>query len=131
MEQYAEQDIFSHMSLDPQEVPMLPAQRRQHPSVVEMVHMIGTSLELYDATLRHLRVRFLKTKNWAYCALRADVIMALHDADAASVYRCAFIGSFVFILADTIRATSLHGVFPRVCVIVPLIRSVRRRCMPL
>lgn len=45
----------------------------------ELVRAIGGSTRLYRFTVDEIRDRFAKTGNMRYCALRADILMAMHD----------------------------------------------------
>ena len=103
MDQYAAQDMFLYASLDPAEPPVSPNIRRQHPAVAELVKAIGSSMELYNVTLQHLRVKYIKTKHVGFCALRSDLVMALHDADVAVIYRQDPCHKFAWCLSACIR----------------------------
>ena len=59
--------------------------RRQHPIVQQLLLTVGTSLPLYSKLLRTLRSRFVYSGNRLLCALRADILMAFHDANVTDV----------------------------------------------
>jgi len=62
-----------------------PRQRRQHKIVKELASMIGKSIELYNLLLQFLRTLFLRTRETHYCSLRAEILMAFHDADISEI----------------------------------------------
>ena len=43
--------------------------------------MVGHNVMLYDMLLQFLRTLFLRTRNVHYCTLRAEMLMALHEAE--------------------------------------------------
>ena len=61
-----------------------PKTRRQSPIMQELVHMVGTSPELYSTLLQFLRTLFLRTQVSHYCTLRADILMSLHEMSSTS-----------------------------------------------
>lgn len=57
-----------------------PRKRRQSNSILqELMHLIGADTSLYYTTLHYCRTLFANTHNVAFCALRAELLMALHD----------------------------------------------------
>eukprot|EP00794_Sanderia_malayensis_P015919 gene15919-17520_t len=62
-----------------------PRQRRKQKIVKELMNMIGKSIELYNLLLQFLRTLFLRTKEMQYCSLRAEILMAFHDADISEI----------------------------------------------
>lgn len=59
--------------------------RRQGEVVQKLTHMIGNNVRLYDMVLQFLRTLFLRTRNVHYCTLRAELLMALHDAEVQEI----------------------------------------------
>jgi hypothetical protein len=45
-----------------------------------LVRCLGNSLPLYNRVMHYLRVLFVNGNNTMFCALRADILMAMHDA---------------------------------------------------
>jgi hypothetical protein len=63
-----------------------PHKRRQkNTALQEMVRAIGSSPVLYRFACDEARERFAATGNARFCALRADILMALHDVSAQSI----------------------------------------------
>lgn len=62
-----------------------PRSRRQEAIVRSLVEMIGSDIYLYDMMLQFLRTLFVRTRNAHYCALRVELLMALHDGDVQAV----------------------------------------------
>lgn len=80
-----------------------PRQRRQNPVIQELVQMIGFSIELYNLVLQFLRTLFLRTKQEHYCSLRAELLMAFHDADVKEVRQVDPCHKFTWCLDACIR----------------------------
>lgn len=59
--------------------------RRQGEVVQKLAHMIGNNVRLYDMVLQFLRTLFLRTRNVHYCTLRAELLMALHEAEVQEI----------------------------------------------
>ncbi|XP_065067620.1 negative elongation factor B-like [Rhopilema esculentum] len=89
LKDYLEYKYAEIFSLDPNAgknfFVIAPRQRRQHKIVKELATMIGKSIELYNLLLQFLRTLFLRTKEVHYCSLRAEILMAFHDADITEI----------------------------------------------
>lgn len=59
--------------------------RRSHPSIKQLLDVVGGKIELYDYIGSHLRSLFIQTNEAIYCTLRFDLLMAMHEADLGSV----------------------------------------------
>ncbi|KAF9989706.1 Cofactor of BRCA1 [Mortierella antarctica] len=60
-------------------------QRRSHPSIKQLLDVVGGKIELYDYIGSHLRSLFIQTNEAIYCTLRFDLLMAMHEADLGSI----------------------------------------------
>jgi negative elongation factor B len=58
---------------------------REHPSVKELMRLIGDNLQLYNVCLGLLRSLFIQDGQPLPCMLRFDLLMAMHDADVKQV----------------------------------------------
>ena len=65
--------------------------------------MIGRSVRLYDTVLQFLRTLFLRTHCTHYCTLRAELLMALHDAEVQDVIAVDPCHKFTWCLDACIR----------------------------
>lgn len=63
--------------------------RESNPILQELVHLVGKSVSLYNMMLHFFRTLFVSTNNTAFCTLRADLLMALHDAGVSEVWTFA------------------------------------------
>jgi len=86
-----------------------PRQRRQKPTVKELVDMIGHSIELYNLVLQFLRTLFLRTKEEHYCSLRSELLMAFHDADVKEIRLVDPCHKFTWCLDACIRDKSIDS----------------------
>ena len=50
-----------------------------------LISFTGKSIELYNLLLQFLRTLFLRTRETHYCSLRAEILMAFHDADISEI----------------------------------------------
>ena len=95
----------------------LPKTRRQTDVVQELTKMIGRNIRLYDMVLQFLRTLFMRTRNVHYCTLRAELLMAVHDADIQEITSADPCHKFTWCLdacirdklIDTKRMRELHG----------------------
>jgi len=67
--------------------PSTAPNRRHQTCVQQLCEAIGASITLYNETLRLLRLYFVETGHPLLCALRADILMELHDADVVEIYK--------------------------------------------
>lgn len=58
-----------------------PKSRRQNPVVQQLVKMVCRNTRLQEKLLAQFRDRFAASENWHFCSLRAEFLMALHDAE--------------------------------------------------
>ncbi|KAJ1987442.1 hypothetical protein H4R33_002850 [Dimargaris cristalligena] len=72
--------------LRPTDVPSIIQQRRNHPSVVTLAGAIHTNISLYNTVLGVLRQGFVQTGDKAYCNLRFDLLMKMHENDIREIY---------------------------------------------
>ncbi len=69
------------------ETPLAPVRRREANAVLqELVQLVGKSVALYNMLLHFFRTLFVSTRNTGFCALRAELLMALHDAGVSEIY---------------------------------------------
>lgn len=95
----------------------VPKTRRQADVVQELTKMIGRNIRLYDMVLQFLRTLFMRTRNVHYCMLRAELLMAVHDADIQEITSADPCHKFTWCLdacirdrlVDTKRMRELHG----------------------
>eukprot|EP00047_Mylnosiga_fluctuans_P006705 m.248591 g.248591 ORF g.248591 m.248591 type:complete len:568 (-) comp15767_c0_seq1:140-1843(-) len=66
---------------------VLPQARYHDSALVSILDLIGQSKELYNSFLAILRTQFFKGAERVYCTLRADALMALHEAAVAALYQ--------------------------------------------
>eukprot|EP01133_Synstelium_polycarpum_P007360 gene7360-8573_t len=65
----------------------LPSKRREQNAVLqELAVLIGKSTQLYASVVEYIKTLFVATGNLAYCTLRADLLMLLHDHGVAEIY---------------------------------------------
>ena len=64
--------------------------------VQKLTEMVGRNITLYDMLLQFLRTLFLRTRTIHYCTLRAEMLMALHEAEVNIVL--FYLGIFVSFL---------------------------------
>eukprot|EP00128_Syssomonas_multiformis_P003634 Colp12_sorted_trinity150504_noHs@25589 len=76
---FAKRDIYVH-------TPAQQKKRRQCESLRGLVHLIGTSLVLYNFLLEEIKQQYAKNGESALCTLRADIIMVLHDEGISQIY---------------------------------------------
>ncbi|KAF9579037.1 Cofactor of BRCA1, partial [Lunasporangiospora selenospora] len=60
-------------------------QRRGHPSIKQLLDIVGGSLELYNYIGTYLRALFIQTNDSVYCTLRFDLLMAMHEANLEAI----------------------------------------------
>eukprot|EP00123_Amoebidium_parasiticum_P010661 comp20239_c1_seq1/m.25251 comp20239_c1_seq1/g.25251 ORF comp20239_c1_seq1/g.25251 comp20239_c1_seq1/m.25251 type:complete len:638 (-) comp20239_c1_seq1:114-2027(-) len=84
-----------------------PRSRRKHPAIVRLVEVVGRLPRLYDMVVRFLHRLFLSTKNRLFCTLRADLLMALFDADVPQIYETDRCHKFVWCLDSCKRARTI------------------------
>ena len=83
-------DSCTHKALTIDELRLRgPVSRLRGTTVTSVLNLIGQSTKLYDSFLVSLRSYFLKTMAPIYCTLRADVLMALHEAQISVL--CVYI----------------------------------------
>eukprot|EP00761_Pharyngomonas_kirbyi_P004890 gb/GECH01004895.1/.p1 GENE.gb/GECH01004895.1/~~gb/GECH01004895.1/.p1 ORF type:complete len:622 (+),score=167.07 gb/GECH01004895.1/:1-1866(+) len=74
-------DILSDSIDDPRK------RRKRSKPLKQIVHMIGSSIQLYDSVLHFLRTLFINTENSSFCSLRSNLLMMLHDNGLSQVYK--------------------------------------------
>ena len=95
----------------------LPKARRQTDVVQSLVRMVGKNVRLYDMVLQFLRTLFVRTRCVHYCTLRAELLMALHDAEVTDITAMDPCHKFAWCLdacvrerhVDLKRARELHA----------------------
>ncbi|KAF9970137.1 Cofactor of BRCA1 [Actinomortierella ambigua] len=60
-------------------------QRRAHPSIKQLMDIVGGNLNLYNHIGTYLRSLFIQTNDAVYCTLRFDLLMAMHEANLGSI----------------------------------------------
>lgn len=80
-----------------------PKTRRQHEIVQTLTSYIGRSLKLYNTVLQFLRALFVDSGCAHFCTLRADVLMALHDAEVTTILEADPCHKFAWCLDACIR----------------------------
>ncbi|KAI7830362.1 cofactor of BRCA1-domain-containing protein [Gamsiella multidivaricata] len=60
-------------------------QRRNHPSIKQLLDILGGNLELYNQFGSYLRSLFIRSNEAVYCTLRFDLLMAMHEENVGSV----------------------------------------------
>lgn len=91
------------------ENPLPPARRREADAVLqELAHLVGKSIALYNMLLHFFRTLFVSTKNAGFCALRADLLMALHDAGVAEIYHLDPCHKFAWCLDACVRDNAIE-----------------------
>ncbi|XP_045777274.1 negative elongation factor B [Maniola jurtina] len=95
--------LFDHENLNNLFFSPSPKVRRQGAVVQKLAHMVGTSIKLYDMVLQFLRTLFLRTRNVHYCTLRAELLMALHDAEVQDIISVDPCHKFTWCLDACIR----------------------------
>ncbi|KJE92011.1 negative elongation factor B [Capsaspora owczarzaki ATCC 30864] len=63
-----------------------PKKRRELTAVNRIAQLVDKSIILYRYALTLIRSRFIKSHNARYCMLRAELLMALHDAGIAELF---------------------------------------------
>ncbi|OXA60005.1 negative elongation factor B [Folsomia candida] len=86
-----------------------PKIRRQGEVVKKLTHMIGNNVKLYDMVLQFLRTLFVRTKNVHYCSLRAELLMALHDAEVQEVMSVDPCHKFTWCMDACIREKNMDA----------------------
>lgn len=112
-----ESSLFDISTPQPVFFSSLPKTRRQADVVQELTKMIGRNIRLYDMVLQFLRTLFMRTRNVHYCMLRAELLMAVHDADIQEITSADPCHKFTWCLdacirdrlVDTKRMRELHG----------------------
>ncbi|KAF4528434.1 hypothetical protein B566_EDAN013439 [Ephemera danica] len=95
--------LFDHQNLTNLFFSPSPKVRRQGEVVQKLLHMVGTSVRLYDMVLQFLRTLFLRTRNVHYCTLRAELLMALHDVEIHEIISVDPCHKFTWCLDACIR----------------------------
>eukprot|EP00742_Colponemidia_sp_Colp-10_P006623 GILJ01007097.1.p1 GENE.GILJ01007097.1~~GILJ01007097.1.p1 ORF type:complete len:559 (+),score=89.17 GILJ01007097.1:45-1721(+) len=63
-----------------------PKRRREtNPILQQLAKYVGSSVVLYHQTLHFIRTLFVNTANAAFCTLRSELLMALHDLGVAEI----------------------------------------------
>ncbi|KAF9349523.1 Cofactor of BRCA1 [Mortierella sp. AD094] len=60
-------------------------QRRSHPSIKQLLDIVGGNPKLYNHIGTYLRSLFIQTNEAVYCTLRFDLLMAMHEANLGSI----------------------------------------------
>lgn len=107
LDAYAAIDMFQNIPTDPSTTLPTALQRRQHQSMREIVHVIGDSFDLYNLVLQHVRMRFLKSNNTAFCTLRTDLVMSMYEAGATNVYPRDPCHKFAWSLSSCVKDKAL------------------------
>ena len=95
--------LFNHESQQAAFFQSSTKSRRQDEVVQQLTKMVGKNIKLYDMVLQFLRTLFLRTRNVHYCTLRAELLMALHDADAHEIVTLDPCHKFAWCLDACIR----------------------------
>jgi len=69
--------------------------------------MIGRNIVLYDMVLQLLRSLFIRSKSVHYCTLRAELLMALHDAEIQDITQVDPCYKFTWCLDACIREKNI------------------------
>lgn len=86
------------------ENPLPPTKRRESDAVLqELVHLVGKSVALYNMLLHFFRTLLVSTHNTGFCALRADLLMALHDVGISEIYHLDPCHKFAWCLDACVR----------------------------
>ena len=86
------------------ENPLPPTKRRESDVVLqELVHLVGKLVALYNMLLHFFRTLLVSTHNTGFCALRADLLMALHDVGVSEIYHLDPCHKFAWCLDACVR----------------------------
>ena len=77
--------------------------------VKEVLMLVGQETRLYDELLVQLRSLFLKTRSPAYCTLRADVLMALHENAVVTLYSSDPCHKFTWCITACVREQTVDS----------------------
>src|SRR5688572_14068043 len=78
-------DIYGDFGMFGTDVMAVRSRRAGSYCIQQLVESIGTSTLLYNSAVNHLRKLFGETENYAYCILRMELLMALHDNGSREV----------------------------------------------
>jgi len=106
--QQLEESLFQwahEMPLDNGLTPPLPSKRRSENKPLQaLLNCIGKSTKLYNLVIHFLRLLYANSKmNGMYCALRFDLLMALHDANVVEIVDIERCYKFAWCLDACIR----------------------------
>ncbi|ELT91507.1 hypothetical protein CAPTEDRAFT_172048 [Capitella teleta] len=101
--------LFNHQTDQPAFFQSSSKTRRQDKVVQQLTKMVGKNIKLYDMVLQFLRTLFLRTRNVHYCTLRAELLMALHDADAHEIVNLDPCHKFAWCLDACIREKNIDS----------------------
>jgi hypothetical protein len=86
------------------ENPLPPTKRRESDVVLqELVLLVGKSVALYNMLMHFFRTLLVSTHNTGFCALRADLLMALHDVGVSEIYHLDPCHKFAWCLDACVR----------------------------
>jgi len=80
--------------------------RRNSAPLQELIRAVGSSRKLYKYLSDHVREAFKNTADPRFCALRADLLMGLHDISALSVLATEPCHDFAWHLDAYVKTTS-------------------------
>ncbi|CAG0880377.1 unnamed protein product, partial [Cyprideis torosa] len=86
-----------------------PKVRRQGKIVQDLVRMIGRSVVLYDMVLQFIRTLLLRKSSVHFCTLRAELLMALHDAEVQEITTVDPCHKFTWCLDACIREKNVDS----------------------
>ncbi|GAM18670.1 hypothetical protein SAMD00019534_018450 [Acytostelium subglobosum LB1] len=83
---------------------LLPSKRREGNAVLqEIAELVGKSFQLYTMAVDYIKELYQHSGNPAFCTLRADLLMWLHDANLAIVYDQDCVHSFAWCVDACMR----------------------------
>eukprot|EP00727_Mastigamoeba_balamuthi_P013052 m51a1_g837 hypothetical protein (609) ;mRNA; f:757173-759182 len=96
-----------HLEWFPERQPPAPSKRREASAVVKsLAAIVGDSAALYASVSRVLRELYVRTSSAVVCALRADLLMSLHEGGVVAV-RSDPTHKFVWCLDACVRDNSI------------------------
>ena len=126
LDEYPTTDIFNTTPVTSHALSgdLIPNKRRKRDIILNLVRMVGESIELYNEVLQNIRSKFVKTHLSAYGTLRTDFVMALQDAEVVRVYSEDPCHKFTWCLSACVREQTTD--MKRIKEMLSVIRSLNR-----
>jgi len=109
LNRYVKEAETTRSTVDLFGTPVHPKKRREQNAVLqEIVQDLGRSVTLFKTVLELVRSLFVSTENKAFCTLRSELVMSLHDLGVSLLYEADICHKFAWCIDACVRDDAME-----------------------